>query len=80
MCPTPAPAQQGKIYLTNAIVHLGNGKVLQNATIGFENGKIIFLEENPTFKTDQTMGKVIDCTGKHIYPGIISTNTIIGFN
>ena len=48
--PAPAPAQQGKIYLTNAIIHLGNGKVLQNATIGFENGKIIFLEENPSIK------------------------------
>jgi imidazolonepropionase-like amidohydrolase len=76
--PPPAPAQQGAIYLTNATIHLGNGKVLQNATIGFENGKIIFLEENPSIKTDATMGKVIDCTGKHIYPGIISTNTIVG--
>ena len=76
--PTPAPAQQGKIYLTNATIHTGNGKVLQNATIGFENGKITFLEENPSIKTDATMGKVIDCRGKQIYPGIISTNTIIG--
>ena len=78
--PTPAPAQQGKIYLTNATIHTGNGKVLQNATIGFENGKIIFLEENPSIKTDATMGKVIDCRGKHIYPGIISTNTVVGLN
>lgn len=76
--PSPAPAQTGKIYLTNATIHLGNGKVLQNATIGFENGKIIFLEENPSIKTDATMGTVVNCTGKHIYPGIIATNTIIG--
>ena len=76
--PAPAPPQQGKVYLTNATIHLGNGKVLQNATIGFENGKITFLEENPSIKTDATMGKVIDCTGKQIYPGIIATNTIIG--
>jgi imidazolonepropionase-like amidohydrolase len=76
--PTPAPAQQGKVFLTNATIHVGNGKVLQNATIGFENGKITFLEENPSIKTDATMGKVIDCRGKQIYPGVISTNTIIG--
>ena len=76
--PVPAPQQQGKIYLTNATVHVGNGKVLQNATIGFENGKITFLEENPSIKTDATMGKVIDCTGKQIYPGVIATNTIVG--
>ena len=78
--PVPAPQQQGKIYLTNATIHVGNGKVLQNATIGFENGKITFLEENPSIKTDATMGKVIDCTGKQIYPGIIATNTIVGLS
>ena len=76
--PAPAPVQDSTVYLTNATIHVGNGKVLQNATLGFANGKIAFIEENPSIKTDATMGKVIDCTGKHIYPGIISTNTIIG--
>jgi imidazolonepropionase-like amidohydrolase len=78
--PAPAPKQSQSIYLTHATVHVGNGKVLQNATIGFENGKVIFLEENPTFKTDETMGKVIDCTGKHVYPGIIAPNTKLGLS
>ncbi|MDB5282461.1 MAG: amidohydrolase [Bacteroidota bacterium] len=76
--PAPAPAQQGKIYLTHATLHVGDGKVLQDATIGFENGKITMLESSPSFKTDETMGKVIDCTGKQIYPGVIATNTIVG--
>lgn len=78
--PAPAPKQSQSIYLTHATIHIGNGKVLQNATIGFENGKIIFLEENPVFKTDETMGMVIDCTGKHIYPGIIAANTKVGLD
>ena len=78
--PAPAPKQSQSIYLTHATIHIGNGKVLQNATIGFENGKIIFLEENPSFKTDETMGKMIDCTGKHIYPGIIAANTKVGLD
>ncbi|MBL0308933.1 MAG: amidohydrolase family protein [Bacteroidetes bacterium] len=76
--PSPGPPQKGKIYLTHATVHTGDGKVLNNATIGFENGKIIFLEENPTFKTDETMGQIIDCAGKHIYPGLIAANTALG--
>jgi imidazolonepropionase-like amidohydrolase len=54
------------------------GKYLSNATIGFEQGVITFLEENPSFKTDETMGKVIDCSGKHIYPGLIAPATILG--
>lgn len=78
--PSPAPAQEGRIYLTNATIHQGNGKVLQNATIGFESGKIFYLEENPPQKIDSNAGRVIDCTGKQIYPGIISTNTIIGLS
>lgn len=78
--PAPAAVQQGKITLTHATIHLGNGQVLNNATISFENGKITFLAENPTFKTDETMGKAIDCTGKHIYPGIIAPNTKIGLD
>jgi imidazolonepropionase-like amidohydrolase len=78
--PSPAPPQEGRIYLTNATIHTGTGKVLQNATIGFDNGKIFYLEENPVTKPDTNSGRIIDCTGKHIYPGIISTNTIIGLS
>ncbi len=77
--PAPAPAQSEKTYLLNATIHIGNGKVLHNATIGFDNGKIVLLEENINFKTDQT-GKMIDCTGKDIYPGIIATNTTLGID
>ncbi len=77
--PSPAPAQQGKIYLTNATIHLGNGQVLQNATIGFENGKIIFIDQAGNFKPVQS-DKIIDCNGKHIYPGLIAANTTIGLN
>ncbi len=76
--PTPAPKQSQSIYLTHATIHIGDGKVLQNATIAFENGKIILVAENPSFKTDETMGKIIDCNGKHIYPGIIAVGTRIG--
>ena len=78
--PAPAPKQVKGIYLTHATIHTGNAKVLNNATIGFDNGKIIVLDENLSFKTDETMGKVIDCTGKHIYPGIIATNTKVGLD
>jgi imidazolonepropionase-like amidohydrolase len=77
--PAPAPKQTKSIYLTHATIHTGNGKVLNNATIAFDNGKIIVLDENPSFKTDET-GKVIDCTGKHIYPGIIAANTKVGID
>lgn len=76
--PSPGAPQQGKIYLTHATIHTGDGRVLNNATIGFENGKIISLDENPAAKPDG--GKVIDCTGKQIYPGIIAPCTHTGID
>lgn len=76
--PAPAAKQTQSVYLTHATVHTGNGKVLNDATVAFENGKIIFVGEGASFKTDATMGKVIDCTGKHVYPGIIAPNTKLG--
>lgn len=78
--PAPAPKQTKSIYLTNATVHVGNGQVLQKATVAFNDGKITLVAENPSFKTDETMGRVIDCTGKHIYPGIIAANTKVGLD
>lgn len=78
--PAPAAKQTKSVYLTNATVHTGNGKVLQNATVAFNDGKITLVAESPSFKTDETMGKVIDCTGKHIYPGIIAANTKVGLD
>lgn len=78
--PVPAKPQSQPVYLTNATVHCGNGKVLSRATVGWENGKITFLEENAVFKSDQTMGRVIDGTGKHVYPAIIAMNTRMGLD
>ena len=49
--PAPAPKQQQTIYLTHATVHTGDGKVLENATVGFTNGVITMVEVNPSFKT-----------------------------
>lgn len=78
--PAPAPAQSQSVYLTHATIHTGKGTVLNDATIAFDKGKITFLGESPSFKTDETMGKVIDCTGKQIYPGIIAPYTKAGLD
>jgi imidazolonepropionase-like amidohydrolase len=76
--PTPAPRQSEKICLKGATVHVGNGKVIENAYLIFENGKISDIFSATTVKTDATLGKVIDVTGKQIYPGVIALNTMLG--
>jgi imidazolonepropionase-like amidohydrolase len=72
----PAAAQSGTIALTNATVHVGNGQVIQNGTIVFNNGKITDIGTG----ISTSGAKVIDCSGKHIYPGLISPVTDLGLN
>ena len=40
---TPAPAQQGRIAINGAKAHLGNGAVIENSLIIFENGIIEYV-------------------------------------
>jgi imidazolonepropionase-like amidohydrolase len=72
----PAAAQSGKIALTHATIHVGNGEVIGDATIVFENGKIVGVG-----KSDPSGdAKIIDCNGKQIYPGVILSNCNIGLS
>ncbi len=75
--PAPAPAQTQPILIKNATAHLGNGQVIENSYVAFEQGKI-------TFVGSATVGKgfpghlEIDATGKHLYPGFIAPDTELG--
>jgi len=76
---TPAPPQSKSILILNAKAHLGTGKIIENSAIGFVNGKITLVTDattNPP-NTDE-WNKVIDATGKEIYPGFIAPNTQLG--
>lgn len=72
---TPAPVQSGAITITGATAHIGNGQVIENAVISFENGKITQVG---TAGAASTTGIVIEASGKHVYPGFIATNTTLG--
>jgi len=65
----PAPPQKGLVIIKNAIIHVGNGTVIQNGSILIRDGKIEKVGENISTSTDNA--KVIDANGKHVYPGII---------
>jgi imidazolonepropionase-like amidohydrolase len=76
--PSPAPRQTEKLCVKGSTVHVGNGKVISNAVVCFENGKVTMVADAATIKTDETLGKIIDATGKHLYPGFIALNTTLG--
>jgi imidazolonepropionase-like amidohydrolase len=77
--PTPAAAQSESVLILNATAHVGNGQVISNACIGFENGKITLIGDGTLIKYDASRyKKVIDTKGKHVYPGLIAPNTPLG--
>ena len=73
---TPAPKQTKAYSIEGATAHLGNGKVIQNALIMFNDGKITFVGTANTKIARQ--GKVINAKGKHVYPGFIAANATLG--
>jgi imidazolonepropionase-like amidohydrolase len=64
----------GRVFITNGTVHVGNGTVIENATIEINNGKIVSV----TPSGSGSGGKVIDAKGKHVYPGLILSSSDLG--
>jgi len=71
---TPAKKQNTAITLTQAIAHIGNGTIIENATLVFENGIITAIGDANT----PTKGQTISVEGQHIYPGFIAAASTLG--
>lgn len=72
----PAKPYKGLTFITNGTVHVGNGQVLENATIKINNGKIEQVGQNIAIPSGDV--KVFDVKGKQVYPGLILSNSQIG--
>lgn len=69
----PAKAQNKTISIVGATIHVGNGRIIENGTITFSDGKIAYVGA-----ASSVAGERIDATGKHVYPGFIAANTNLG--
>lgn len=77
--PVPAKAQPGPILILGATAHLGNGEVIANSALGFENGKLTLVADATGMRIDRTKYlKIYDASGKQVYPGFIAPDTRIG--
>lgn len=75
--PVPADEQAGPIAIIGAIVHIGDGRVLGNAVITFDEG-IITSVTGYDEGMDLSGHEIIDMTGQHIYPGFVLADTTLG--
>ena len=71
----PAPKQNQPVAVTNATVHVGNGQVLNNATVVMIDGKITAVGTNVNIPAN---ANVINAKGKHVYPGLILASSNLG--
>jgi imidazolonepropionase-like amidohydrolase len=73
-----SPVQQEPMVIMNATIHCGDGRVIENGIMAFDQGKITFIADARLVKFDPRGYKIIDASGKHVYPGLIAMNTQIG--
>jgi imidazolonepropionase-like amidohydrolase len=64
-----------KILLKNATIYPITSKCMYDSDLLIENGKITSIGKNTQLPRDT---KLIDCTGKYIFPGFIDVHTHMG--
>ena len=74
---TPASEQSEAVTIVGATAHLGNGEIIENSLIIFEEGKITQVMDATATKM-QYRGRIIEAEGKHVYPGFIAPNATLG--
>lgn len=75
--PSPGAEQSERIVLTGATIHVGNGEVIENGVIVMEDGKISKCHDAKV-KVAYPDEQVMDISGKHVYPGLITPNSVLG--
>jgi imidazolonepropionase-like amidohydrolase len=71
----PGEVQNETISIIGATIHIGDGTLIENGSLVFENGKII---EVGTSLGITPRGSIINAEGKHVYPGFILPNSTLG--
>ncbi|MBL7921266.1 MAG: amidohydrolase family protein [Bacteroidia bacterium] len=69
------------IALINATAHIGNGKIIDNSIVVINKNKLEMVSSVTGIRLNPSAyDTVIDLVGKHIYPGLINTNNILGLH
>lgn len=77
--PAPGAEQEKSILLIGGTAHLGNGEIVEQAAVGFANGKLTIVADSRLIRIDRSAyDEIIDVSGKHIYPGFIALGNSLG--
>lgn len=73
-----APPQSRPIVIENATIHTVSGEVIENGFVAFSDGRITHVSSGRPAGIAGQHPIVIDGSGKHVYPGLVSANTLMG--
>jgi imidazolonepropionase-like amidohydrolase len=73
----PPPAQAKPLLFTGAVLHTVSGSVIENGRMLAENGRIVAIG-GPDGTLDTRGAEVVNLAGKHVYPGFIAANSVLG--
>lgn len=65
------------VLLVNGTVHTGTGEILENCSVLMVNGLIRGVGSSLSAPADAI---VVDCRGKHVYPGFIAPYSLVGLS
>ncbi len=71
----PAGPQKKPIVLVGGTIHTMAGATIENGMILFDKGKIVAVGEKIEIPAD---AQRVDISGKHVYPGMIESASILG--
>jgi hypothetical protein len=71
----PARKQDKPLFISNGTVHVGNGTVVTGTSIEITEGKISNIGAGISPSPNAV---IIDAKGKHVYPGLILSNSNLG--
>lgn len=74
--PSPGAIQVKSILIKGAMVHVGDGRTVDDGAVGFRNGKIDYV--GFSYGVKAAYDTVVDASGKHVYPGLILVDGTLG--
>jgi len=71
-----AQDKEQPVLLMNASVYKGNGEVIKNAALAFQDGYITLLADARLIRLDMRAFEVVEASGLHIYPAVLTSKKV----
>ncbi|MBL8962788.1 MAG: amidohydrolase family protein [Phycisphaeraceae bacterium] len=73
-----APPQRGAVVLTGGVVHTMTADPIPDGYVYFRDGRIQAVGPSPMPRLAGDGARIIDVSGRHVFPGMISGDTQLG--